>query len=116
MAIIARLTSANTPATAPVFLKNLYCDAIGMETRRVDQNLTHVLRPVPLLGLKVGFAKMEVCVSTDPSLAVEVITWVTIGGAVVVVSPWLLVVVMKTVVTKVELQNITKANRVLNVG
>lgn len=85
IAATAKPTSTNTPATAPVFLKNV------------------VPPEDPLLGLNVGFAKMDVCVTKDPSLPVEVNICVTIAGAIVMVSFWLLVVVMKSVVFRVAL-------------
>jgi hypothetical protein len=76
MAATAKPTSTKTPATAPVFLKNVEPE---------DPSL---------LGLKVGFATTDVWVIKAPSLAVEVSTCVTTAGAIVVLSPWLLVVVM----------------------
>ena len=48
-----------------------------------------------MLGLKVGFATTDVCVTKAPLLAVEVTIWVTTPGALMVVSPKLLVVVTK---------------------
>lgn len=47
--------------------------------------MTHVEVEGPLLGLKVGFATTDVCVTRDPLPAVNVVVCVTTAGALVVV-------------------------------
>lgn len=79
----AKPTMRNTPATAPLLLKNWEpeCELSS--------------------GLSVGFAMTCVTVVAPPSLFVEMKVDVISGGAVVAVCPRLLVVVIKTVLWKV---------------
>lgn len=65
----AKPTTRKTPTTAPVFPKNEELD------------------DVPLLGARVGFATATVIVVAAPALFVEVVTSVTMEGAVVVCWP-----------------------------
>lgn len=65
----ANPTTRKTPTTAPVFLKNAEPD------------------DVPLSGARVGFANATVIVVAAPALFVEMVTSVTIEGAVVVGCP-----------------------------
>jgi hypothetical protein len=58
----------------------------------------------PLLGSRVGFATPTVIVVAAPAAFVEVVTSVTIEGAVVVGCPALFVVVIKMVLSNVVLQ------------
>lgn len=58
----------------------------------------------PLLGSSVGFATATVIVVAAPAAFVEVVTSVTIEGAVVVGCPALFVVVIKMVLSNVVLQ------------
>lgn len=87
MEAAARPTRTKTPATAPVFLKN------------VDDVLEEVM-----LGLKVGLGFAIICVTVIrvPLFAVEVESVVKADGALVVSAPLLSVTVTKIGVESVE--------------
>ena len=79
----ARPTIRNTPATAPLFLKNLIS--------KVSFNLfpykreTHAESPPPLSELSVGFTTIWVIVDTSPAEFVDVKVDVNSEGALVVI-------------------------------